>query len=275
MSISQPIFAMLSHIGRVRHGNEDACAASSELGVFVVCDGMGGAAAGEVASRLAADTLLQSLAPLDPPAKVVAPQARLNAAVNAANHAIFQKAKHEPELAGMGTTLVALLHAAVEEAEGAAKAQQTPTLWLANVGDSRCYLFRGREIAQLTEDHSLVEEQLRAGQITAAEAARSPMRNLITRAVGSQSTAEADIQGLSPLPGDLYLLASDGLTRELTDLDIAIVLADIPSPATEPYLLNACNALINAANQHGGHDNTTVLLLAFPHGVERRKARQS
>jgi serine/threonine protein phosphatase PrpC len=101
------------------------------------------------------------------------------------------------------------------------------------------------------------------------------MRNLITRAVGSQSTAEADIQGLSPLPGDLYLLASDGLTRELSDLDIATVLADIPSPATEPYLLNACNALINAANQHGGHDNITVLLLSFPHGVERRKTKQS
>jgi serine/threonine protein phosphatase PrpC len=269
MSISQPIFAMLSHVGRVRHGNEDACAASPELGVFVVCDGMGGAAAGEVASRLAADTLLQSLAPSIPSAKVFAPQTRLNAAINAANHAIFQKAKQEPELTGMGTTLVALLHAPVEEAE------ETPTLWLANVGDSRCYLYRGREITQLTEDHSLVEEQLRAGQITAAEAARSPMRNLITRAVGSQSTAEADIQGLSPLPGDLYLLASDGLTRELTDLDIATVLADIPSPATEPYLLNACNALINAANQHGGHDNITVLLLAFPDGVERRKAKQA
>jgi serine/threonine protein phosphatase PrpC len=275
MSISQPIFAMLSHIGRVRHGNEDACAASPELGVFVVCDGMGGAAAGEVASRLAADTLLQSLAPSDPPAKVVTPQARLNAAINAANHAIFQKAKQEPELTGMGTTLVALLHAPVDDAEEIAEGNEAPTLWLANVGDSRCYLYRGREIAQLTEDHSLVEEQLRAGQITAAEAARSPMRNLITRAVGSQSTAEADIQGLSPMPGDLYLLASDGLTRELTDLDIATVLADIPSPATEPYLLNACNALINAANQHGGHDNITVLLLAFPDGVERRKARQS
>jgi serine/threonine protein phosphatase PrpC len=269
--MSQPIFAMLSHPGRVRHGNEDACAASAALGAFVVCDGMGGAAAGEVASKLAADTLLAHLTTSDTAKKSVPAQTRLNAAVNAANHTIYQKARQEPELMGMGTTLVALLHPSASDPDAVPAG---PTMWLANVGDSRCYLYRGRELQQLTQDHSLVEEQLRAGQITAAEAARSPMRNLITRAVGSQSTAEADIQGLSPQPGDLYLLASDGLTRELTDVDIATVLADIPSPATEPYLDSACNSLVNAANQHGGNDNITVLLLAFAYGVERRKGKQ-
>jgi protein phosphatase len=161
----------------------------------------------------------------------------------------------------MGTTVVALLYAPDDDHQIDPPA---PTLWLAHVGDSRCYLYRNRKLTQLTQDHSLVEEQLRAGQITAAEAARSPMRNLITRAVGSQSTAQVDLQGLTPLPGDLYLLASDGLTRELTDTDVAVVLADIPSPPTEPFLVSACNALVAAANQHGGRDNITVLILAFP-----------
>lgn len=100
------------------------------------------------------------------------------------------------------------------------------------------------------------------------------MRNFITRAVGSQPSVEIDVQALTAQPGDLYLLASDGLNRELSDPDIATVLADIPSPATEPYLMAACNALITAVNDHGGRDNTTVLLVAFPRGVERRKSRR-
>jgi serine/threonine protein phosphatase PrpC len=260
---SQIIYAMLSHTGLLRKGNEDTCAAELDLGAFVVCDGMGGAAAGEVASHLAAETFLTHLEPADASAP-----ARLTAAVEAANHVVFDKARHQPELSGMGTTLVALLHAPDT-------AKPNPDLWLAHVGDSRCYLYRGRGLVQLTDDHSLVEEQLRAGQITAYEAARSPMRNYITRAVGSQSTVDIDIQPLRTQPGDLYLLASDGLNRELTDSDIATVLADIPSPPTTPYLAAACKALITAANHHGGRDNVTVLLVAFPQGIERRKPRRT
>jgi PPM family protein phosphatase len=271
LPVSQLIYAMLSHTGLLRKGNEDACAASLDLGAFVVCDGMGGAAAGEVASHLAAETFLQHLDPTHlEPTNSTTP-ARLTAAVEAANHAVFDKARNAVELTGMGTTLVALLHAP----DSGKPSPETPDLWLAHVGDSRCYLYRGRHLAQLTEDHSLVEEQLRAGQITAYEAARSPMRNYITRAIGSQATVDIDIQPLRTRPGDLYLLASDGLNRELTDDDIATVLADIPSPPTTPYLAAACKALITAANHHGGRDNVTTLLVAFPEGIERRKPRRT
>jgi protein phosphatase len=174
----------------------------------------------------------------------------------------------------MGTTLVALLHTPFRghsRAEDFATDESStvirpvpPTLWLAHVGDSRCYRRRAHQLTQLTDDHSLVEEQVRAGQITAEQAAFSPMRNYITRAIGSLPSVEAEIQSYRPLAGDLYLLASDGLTRELTDADIATVLADIPNPYTLPYLNAACEALVRAANHNGGSDNITVLLVAFP-----------
>lgn len=267
---------MLTDPGRVRRGNEDACAASLEDHVFVVCDGMGGAAAGEIASHLAAETFLRYLtSPSTIPPCTQNPQAGLNAAVNAANHAVFQQSQHSPELAGMGTTLVALLYTPLDRTAISSPIPAPsdtaitihpvpPSLWLAHVGDSRCYRRRGRELTLLTADHSLVEEQFRAGHITAAEAAASPMRNLITRAVGSQPQVNAEIQCHRPRPGDLYLLASDGLTCELSVVDIALILADIPSPVTQPHLATACERLIEAANNNGGRDNITVLLVAFP-----------
>jgi protein phosphatase len=130
------------------------------------------------------------------------------------------------------------------------------------VGDSRCYRRRRGQLEQLTHDHSLVEEQLRAGQITAAQAAHSPMRNLITRAIGSQATVEAEIQSHRPHPNDVYLLASDGLTHEVSDEEISEILAEIPKPPTKKSLTTACEALITAANRNGGNDNITVLLIA-------------
>ena len=137
-----------------------------------------------------------------------------------------------------------------------------PTLWLGHVGDSRCYRRRRGKLEQLTHDHSLVEEQLRAGQITAAQAAQSPMRNLITRAIGSQATVEVEIQSHRPQPNDVYLLASDGLTHEVHDEEISKILAAIPKPPTAKSLTAACEALITAANRNGGRDNITVLLVA-------------
>ena len=138
------------------------------------------------------------------------------------------------------------------------------SLTLAHVGDSRCYLFREGSLSQLTHDHSLVEEQLRSGQITEVEAKHHPMRNIITRAIGSQSVVEADLQQLNPLLGDLLLLASDGLTRELSDQALAAILerayADTHRP-TERALARLCQILIDEANDAGGGDNISVLLL--------------
>jgi protein phosphatase len=272
MSANHLIYAMLTHRGRVRHGNEDTCAASPEAGAYVVCDGMGGAAAGEIASNLAADTFLAHLAPQLRGAEQAKPQARLNAAIQAANQAVYQQSRQSAKLAGMGTTLVALLHAPILNGKNVkrrtasdhtnSRVTDPPTLWLGHVGDSRCYRRRRGKLEQLTHDHSLVEEQLRAGQITAAQAAHSPMRNLITRAIGSQATVDADIQSHRPQPNDLYLLASDGLTHEVDDEEISTILAAIPKPPTAKSLTAACEALITAANRNGGRDNITVLLVA-------------
>ena len=263
-----PTFAMLSHRGRVRHANQDACAALPEHRVFVVCDGIGGAAAGEIASKLASEAFLNSLGqpvPAQPRHRSPAwspeasqypaahPHTRINDAVSAANQAVFRQSRKSQSLHGMGTTLVAAyLDAAAD----------TPTLWIAHVGDSRGYLYRRGTLNLLTEDHSLVEEQVRAGNLSAREAASSPIRNIITRAIGSQPTVEPDVAARSTQRGDLVLLTSDGLTRELSDAEIAGILADIPASTTVPALEAACKSLIDAANAHGGRDNITVLLIS-------------
>lgn len=292
------IHALVTDPGRVRSHNEDAAAAGANLGAYVVCDGMGGAAGGEIASQLAVDTFLEHLAasaPEDGSANVsgrsggaeegrvmarprpgsaqAKPQTRLHGAVYAANQAVFELANDRPELAGMGTTMVALMHAPGPERDrrlsprsGKAIFVTPPTLFLANVGDSRCYRWRGGDLIQMSTDHSFVEEQVLAGQITADQAAVSPMRNYITRAIGSQAHVEPDLQSYRPNQGDVYLLVSDGLTRELTNPQIVDVLRGAMSSdeLDQARLEEAGRRLIEAANESGGNDNITVLLVAMP-----------
>nr|WP_246374204.1 PP2C family serine/threonine-protein phosphatase [Edaphobacter lichenicola] len=285
MSATHLIYAMLTHRGRVRKGNEDTCAAAPEIGAFVVCDGMGGAAAGEVASTLAADTFLANLALPRPGSgeELQRPEARMNAAIQAANQAVYQQSRQSRHYNGMGTTLVALLHTPVDSGQNGnasaarrspanhlnSRVTDPPTLWLGHVGDSRCYRQRRGKLEQLTIDHSLVEEQLRAGQITLDQAAHSPMRNLITRAIGSQATVQPEIQSHRPQANDVYMLASDGLTHEVSDEEIAEILTSIPKPQTMAALTIACEELITTANRNGGNDNITVLLVAVAPDLPR------
>ncbi len=271
---SQLVFAALSDIGRVRRSNQDSAALSPELGAFVVCDGMGGAAGGEIASQLAAAAFLQHLevtAEASPQAGD--PNARLIAAALAANQAVYQRSLNDPALTGMGTTLVALLHV-LPPARDRRRLPRTPRprfltppdLFLLNVGDSRCYRRRAGHLLQLSSDHSFVQEQVRAGQITSEQATTSPMRNYITRAIGPSPGVEPDVESHRTRPGDLLLLCTDGLTRELRLESIADVLnRTLPSGVpTTADLDRTSQALIDAANREGGHDNVTVLLVAFP-----------
>ncbi len=247
--------AAASHRGRVRTANEDSFGICADEGLFVVCDGMGGAAAGEVASRVAVDAVLKSLCG---PRKVVAARdtdpgplgdatnsevsGLLRDAVSDANHLVFSQAANDSRLHGMGTTLVALL-------------AQGRNVWVAHVGDSRCYRYRGGVLEQLTRDHSLVDEQVKLGQLTREEADRSPLRNVITRAVGSQRSVSTEISEIETEAGDLFLLCSDGLTRELADGRIQTLLQE-----TED-LDAICKHLIDAANDAGGRDNVTCVVV--------------
>ena len=155
----------------------------------------------------------------------------------------------------MGTTMVGLLAGLPGNDESDAE----PRVWIMNIGDSRCYRLRNRRIQLCTQDHSLVEEQIRLGRMTRSEAARSPLRNVITRAVGTQGNVTADLIEAQVQPGDLFLLCSDGLTRELSDEKIESLLN---APTTSPTPLEEfCARLVQAANKAGGHDNITCLLV--------------
>ena len=207
--------------------------------MYLVCDGMGGAAAGEVASSLAVDEVMRVLTDRAPDVPL---SSLLEQAISDANQVIYSRAQANTKLNGMGTTLVALV---AEERR----------IQVLNVGDSRCYRLRGGNLEQISLDHSLVDEQVRLGRMSMAEAARSPMRNVITRALGTQSRVTPDIFDLEADPGDLFLLCSDGLTRELTDGSIEQILS------RDRTLEGLCGELVIAANQAGGGDNITCLLV--------------
>jgi PPM family protein phosphatase len=236
-------------VGCVRANNEDNFGYDSRYGIFVVCDGMGGQAAGEVASKMGVDIMLDYFRKLGTSSgnqhaneQKSSGAERLAEAIQLANRTIFDAGQHQKGQSGMGSTIVAAL-------------LRGNSLSIGHVGDSRIYLVRHGAIEQLTDDHSLVMEQVRRGYITLEQAQRSEMQNIILRALGSEEAVEADIEDVAIFPGDLLLMTSDGLTRHLKDEEI---LATVERSAD---LERACNELVETARQRGGEDNITCLLL--------------
>ena len=218
-------------IGRVRQGNEDCYLVETPL--FAVADGMGGHRGGEVASHLALDTV---------EAMHLRGEGTLGDQVREANRAVFKRSGEDRNVAGMGTTLTAAL-------------VQGDGLHLAHVGDSRAYLFRAGSLRQLTEDHTLVDRMVKAGEITRAEAEVHPHRNVVTRALGTEPEIAVDEQSVALMGGDRILLCSDGLTGMVTEDQIQAILETTDEPQ------QAADRLIRAANRAGGIDNITAVVL--------------
>ena len=226
--------AAATHAGRKRRQNEDAYVDRPPL--FAVADGMGGAQAGEVASRLAAGALEE-----DGDNGSAGPEERVAALIQEANRRVFRRASEDAAVSGMGTTMtVAIVHAG--------------QVTFGHVGDSRAYRFRTGELEQLTVDHSLVAELVRSGRLTPEEADTHPQRSVITRAVGTDPDVDVDTFTLDATPGDVYLLCSDGLTDMLDEQRIRSVFAEHADD-----LNAAAKALVSAANRVGGDDNITVV----------------
>ncbi|MEM6710289.1 MAG: Stp1/IreP family PP2C-type Ser/Thr phosphatase [Pseudomonadota bacterium] len=226
--------------GRVRSGNEDCYGFDASRSVAVLADGMGGLNAGEVASAAAVKAFLDRV-PADCDA------ATLTAAVGHANGEVYELARSQGGHALMGTTLVACVNGL--RPDGA-------LLWLfANVGDSRAYLLRDRKLTQVTRDHSVVQELTEQGVMTAAEARVAPNRHIITRAIGLEPEVDVDVEAIQRHENDLVLLCSDGLTDMLTEATIAEVLT------SESDLASAADRLVAAANEAGGMDNISVVLI--------------
>jgi protein phosphatase len=235
--------AGVTDTGRRRMRNEDMLVRRPPL--FAVADGMGGARAGEIAARLAA-------AALEEASTDVLGEEAVTALIEEANSRIWERSLADPATAGMGTTVTAAL---VDAAEG--------TVTIGHVGDSRAYLLRGDSFQQLSTDHSLVAELVQSGVLTPEEAERHPQRSAITRALGTDPAVEVEVQTIPGEVGDLFLLCSDGLSVMLGDDEIV---AAIDGAARDPQA--AGEALVAAANAHGGEDNITVVLFELVDGEE-------
>ena len=238
-------FFSATDTGRARNNNEDSVAVDAVSALVVLADGMGGYNAGEVASNMATSFILTELGRWLREASITASDAEVRRAmdicVDNANRAIFNAANSNPQYAGMGTTLVVGVFR-----EG--------RLLMGHVGDSRGYRLRGGRLAQITHDHSLLQEQIDSGLITAEQAAFSSNKNLVTRAVGVEDTVLLETHLHDVMPGDLYLLCSDGLSDMLDDESIAQLLQ------TSDVLPEVAAALVDAANDAGGKDNISVVL---------------
>lgn len=241
----------LSDVGRQRQHNEDSLLVEKEAGLFLVADGMGGHAAGEIASRIAVDSICEFIEqteeedgtwPHGYDEQLSRTTNRLIAAVRIANGRVIEAMKKDPRLRGMGTTVVASLF------DGS-------VLSVAHVGDSRAYLLRDGAISRVTNDHSWVFEQVRAGMLTEEEAERHPFRNVITRALGGAPSVVPDAAEFDLQEGDQVLLCSDGLTGMVPEAEISSIVTQAPDTQT------ACRMLIDAANERGGNDNITAVII--------------
>lgn len=249
-------FAAMTDIGCARSNNEDSYGFDVDHQLYVVCDGMGGRAAGEVASGLAVRTLIEAFCAtgmIEPQNGLMPIENRLLAAILDANHAVHEAGLQNPELRSMGTTLVCLC------LEG-------DRVVIGNVGDSRAYLLRSGVCRQITQDHSLLAEAMQAGEISSELAASSSLQSVITRAIGVEDIVEPDLYAAQLHPGDVLMLASDGLTRYAQPEKISALIQG----ATD--LSVACQAMIDYAKVSGGVDNITCILL---HAIEKAEETQS
>jgi protein phosphatase len=221
----------LSHPGRRRRRNEDAWVCHPPL--FAVADGMGGARGGEIASRVAATALGESVDGSG--------EARVVALIQEANRQVYERAREDSDASGMGTTITVALF-------------ENGLVSIGHVGDSRAYLIRERQVDQLTEDHSLVAELVRTGRLSPEEAESHPQRSVITRALGTDPDVDVDTFSVEAKPGDLFLICSDGMTSMVADEQIR----DVVEPHRDD-LDTAAKELVGAANRSGGEDNITVV----------------
>jgi serine/threonine protein phosphatase PrpC len=244
-----------SDVGRKRHHNEDSFLCNNQIGLYAVADGMGGHLGGERASRMAVEILEREVdlawkggTLADRPVDAREPTdgtpsfgSVLKRAVVEADRSIYEAALANPSLSGMGTTLTALLFGG-------------GYVYLGHVGDSRAYLYRNGKARQLTEDHSWIQEQVRAGLLSAEEAKESRFRNIITRSVGFEPSVEPDLAGLSVQAGDCYVLCSDGLSNYLSVDEVGQVL-------TGHFYRDVASVFVQMANERGGDDNVTCLVV--------------
>ncbi len=245
----------LTDVGRKRKGNEDSFHVNPDQNLFVVADGMGGHAAGEVASKIAVDSINEFVCMTSGDEEITWPFGldesmsydgnRLKTAIRYANNKVLAATRESAEYEGMATTVVSLL------IDGT-------TANLAHVGDSRIYLYRAGILTQLTGDHSWVNEQLLAGMLTAEQARAHPLRNVVTRALGGRPDLDVEMQLHEALAGDLLLACSDGLTTMVTDAEIARIIEEGAGDVEK-----SARALVDEANANGGEDNITVVLLKF------------
>jgi len=228
-------------VGTVRSGNEDNYTIATDRGIFIVADGMGGHAAGEVASEMAVHYVVRDLGSLRGLADEQVAE-RMRTAIRSANGAIFQRTLSEVDKRGMGTTVTALV-------------LYDSRFLIGQVGDSRAYLLRDGALVQITKDHSYVQEQVDAGYLTPEQARTHPYSNVITRCVGANNDVAPDLYAGAVRAGDLFLLASDGLTGMLEDVELAGVLGSGLTPEQR------VDELVAAANRSGGLDNITAIVI--------------